>query len=62
MRDIAYIWADEVKRIFRDAGVMIYLFLLPFGYPLLYALIYNPQTIRSLPVVVIDNDHSHMSR
>ena len=62
MRDIAYIWRKEIRKIFKDAGVMIYLFLIPFGYPFLYSLIYNPQTLRELPVIVIDDDRSEMSR
>jgi ABC-type multidrug transport system, permease component len=41
---------------------MIFLFLLPLAYPIIYGLIYNPQTPRDLPVVVVDNSRSTLSR
>ena len=33
--DIFYIWKDELKNVFKDEGVLIFFFLVPFAYPLL---------------------------
>lgn len=60
--DMAFIWIEEFKTIFRDKGAMIFLFLLPLGYPILYSLIYNPEVPRDIPVAVIDNSRTTLSR
>lgn len=60
--DAAYIWKHEFGMIFKDLGVMIFLFILPLGYPVLYGLIYNPQTPRDIPVIVIDESRTTLSR
>lgn len=60
--DAAYVWRQEFKSIFHDMGVMIFLFILPLGYPVLYGLIYNQQTVREIPVVVVDDCRSTLSR
>ena len=31
--DIFYIWKDELKNVFKDEGVLIFFFLVPFVYP-----------------------------
>jgi ABC-2 type transport system permease protein len=61
-RDTALIWRDEMRRIFKDEGVVIFFFLVPLIYPLLYSWIYNNEVVREVPVVVVDNSHSQMSR
>ena len=35
--DTFYIWKDELKNVFKDAGVLIFFFVVPFAYPLLYS-------------------------
>ncbi len=60
--DAAYIWKQEFHTIFKDLGVMIFLFILPLGYPVMYGLIYNTQVVRDIPVVVIDDSRSTLSR
>ena len=60
--DAAYIWQQEFKIIFKDQGVIIFLFLLPLGYPLIYGLIYNPEVMHEVPVVIVDNSRSTQSR
>ena len=60
--DAAYVWKQEFKTIFKDSGAMIFLFLLPLGYPVIYGLIYNPETPREIPIVVVDNSHTTLSR
>lgn len=60
--DAAYIWKQEFKTIFNDIGAMIFLFLLPLGYPIIYGLIYNPETPREIPIAVVDNSRTTLSR
>ena len=46
----------ELLLVFRDEGVVIFFLLLNAVYPVLYALIYNPEVVRDERVVVIDNN------
>ena len=61
-RDAARIWRDELRRILKDEGVIIFFFVVPLIYPLLYSWIYNNEVVREVPVVVVDNSHSQLSR
>ncbi len=61
-RDALYIWREEFKQIFKDEGVLIFFIIVPLVYPLLYSWIYNNEVVRDVPVVVVDNSHSHLSR
>lgn len=47
---------------FSDVGVLIFFFMLPTLYPLVYTLIYNPEVVRNVPVVVIDDCRTSRSR
>lgn len=60
--DICYIWKEEMKQVFHDEGVIIFFFVVPIVYPLLYSWIYNNETVHEVPVVVVDNSHSSLSR
>lgn len=60
--DIIKVWQMELKLIFKDKGILIFLFLLPLAYPIVYALIYNPEVVREVPVVVVDQCRSSQSR
>lgn len=53
---------QEYRRIFTDPGVMVFFFLLPTLYPIVYTLIYNPETVTDTPVAVVDLSHSPESR
>ena len=52
----------ELLLVFRDQGVVIFFLVLNALYPVLYALIYNPEVVRNEPVVVVDDCRSAMSR
>ncbi len=52
----------ELLLVFRDSGVVIFFLLLNAAYPVLYALIYNPEVVRDEPVVVVDDNRTAMSR
>ena len=60
--DIIKVWANEIRLIFKDKGILIFLFLLPLAYPIVYALIYNPELAREVPVAVVDECRSTQSR
>lgn len=60
--DIYTAWKNEFRIIFRDKGVLIFLFLVPLAYPIVYALIYNPELTRDVPVAVVDKARSERSR
>lgn len=61
-RDWNYIFKQELRHIVKDEGVLIFFFLVPLAYPLLYSFIYTNETIREVPVVVVDENHSTASR
>lgn len=51
-----------MKNVFKDSGVMIFFFLVPFIYPLLYAFIYNNEVVHNAKMVVVDQSDSYLSR
>ena len=60
--DVFYIWRHELVKVFKDEGVLIFLVLVPLGYPLLYSWIYNNEKYLETPVAVVDLSHSALSR
>ncbi len=62
VHDMCYIWWLEMKNIFKDEGVLIFLVLVPILYPLLYSWIYNNEVVRDVPVAVVDLSHTKTSR
>ena len=62
LHDAAYIWREEMKQVFKDEGVLIFFIIVPIIYPLLYSWIYNNEVVREVPVVVVDDSHSGLSR
>ena len=62
LADVLYIWRQEMRQVFRDEGVLIFLVIVPLGYPLLYSWIYNNEAVHEVPVAVIDQSHSKLSR
>ena len=62
IKDTFYIWKEELKNVFRDTGVMIFFFLVPFAYPLIYSFIYNNEVARDAQLVVVDQSETAFSR
>lgn len=60
--DWNYIFKEELRNIVRDEGVLIFFFLVPLAYPLLYSFIYTNETVREVPVAVVDDCRSAKSR
>jgi ABC-2 type transport system permease protein len=62
IKDTCFIWAQEMRHVIRDEGVLIFFFIVPLAYPLLYSWIYNNETVREVPVVVVDDSKTQLSR
>lgn len=62
LKDTCFIWKEEMKQVVKDEGVLIFFILVPIVYPLLYSWIYNNETVHEVPVVVVDQSHSSLSR
>lgn len=62
LQDTCYIWRQELRMTVRDEGVLMFVLLVPLGYPLLYSWIYNNEVVREVPVAVVDESHSSLSR
>ena len=62
VRDTCRIWREELTLVLKDEGVLIFFVIVPLIYPLLYSWIYNNEAVREVPVVVVDDSHSAMSR
>ncbi len=45
-----------------DVGIILFLAFLPLAYPIIYSLIYNPEQVRDVRMVVVDHDRSALSR
>lgn len=55
-------YIKELKLITHDMGIILFLAFLPLAYPVIYSLIYNPELVRDVKMVVVDNDRTSLSR
>lgn len=55
-------FAREIKLVMHDGGMILFFTFLPLVYPVLYSLIYNPELVRDVDMVVVDHDGSSTSR
>lgn len=62
INDMFFIWHNEIKNVFKDTGVIIFFFVVPLAYPVLYGIIYNQEVVQKVPLVVIDMSNSSLSR
>lgn len=62
MVQLADVYLREVRICTKDMGLLLFLFFLPFAYPIVYSMIYNPEVVRQVPVVVLDRDRTAESR
>lgn len=62
LRQIYHAFLSEFKLMLGDMGVLIFFVLLPLAYPIVYSLIYNPELVREVDLVVVDNDRTQLSR
>ena len=60
--DMYFVFKREFYQVFRDHGVLTFFVLLTLAYPLIYAYIYSNEIAEEVPVVVVDESHSALSR
>lgn len=60
--NIFQIWYREIGNIFRDKGIMIFILFVPLAYPLLYSYVYTGEVVREVPVAVVDENCTELSR
>ena len=60
--DIFYIFRREFYTVFRDHAVLTFFIVLTLVYPLVYTYIYSNEVVREVPVAVIDQAQSSLSR
>jgi ABC-2 type transport system permease protein len=56
------IWQHELRNVLKDIGVVLMFIIVPIVYPILYGTIYNTETIREVPLIVVDESHSSLAR
>ncbi|MCM1077089.1 MAG: ABC transporter permease [Bacteroides sp.] len=56
------VWRRETRLVFTDIGVLLFFFGLPLAYPIVYTLIYNPEVVKKIDTVVVDDSRSAESR
>lgn len=56
------VFVRHMKFIVTDQGLVLFFLFLPLVYPVIYSLIYNPELVRDVDVVVVDNDRTAASR
>lgn len=60
--DIFRICHNEVKTVMHDKGILIFILFVPLMYPLLYSYVYTNEVVRNVPVAIVDECDSHLSR
>lgn len=59
---LLFVYRHEFYLTFHDGGILLFFLFLPFAYPVLYSLIYNPEVVRDVKMVVVDHDMTASSR
>ena len=59
---MSFVWSRELRTALRDEAVLIFIVIVPLGYPLLYSFIYNNEVAHDVPVAVIDDSGTSLSR
>lgn len=62
LRTLYHIFQMEIEIIFHDGGLLIFCVLVPLGYPLLYTYLYNTEILREVPITIVDQSQSALSR
>lgn len=62
LKETGWVFTIELKRIFRDPGVIVIFILATLAYPFLYKAIYWREQITDIPVAVVDLSRSQESR
>lgn len=62
INNILRIWYDEFTSIMKDKGILIFILFVPLFYPLLYSYIYTNEVVRDVPVAIVNDSRSDLSR
>lgn len=62
LNNILHIWYAELHHVLHSQGLIIFCLLVPLAYPLLYAFVYTNETVREVPIAIVDECHSALSR
>lgn len=62
IHELLLVYCQEFRLVKQDAGIILFFLFLPLAYPVIYSLIYNPELVRDVKMVVVDNDRSSISR
>ena len=62
LKSLAAVFTKEIFLSFHDVAVIIFFVVLALFYPILYSLIYNTETLHDVPVVVVDDSRTALSR
>lgn len=62
IRQLFDVYCREFRLVIHDPGILLFFLFLPLAYPVIYSLIYNPELVRDVRMVVVDNDRSAESR
>ena len=62
VQNIYGIFIAEIGEAFNDAGTVLIFIVAAILYPMLYSIGYVNETIRKIPVAVVDMDHTSLSR
>ncbi len=61
-KEAGFVFVDELRRVFRDPGVLVIFILAGIAYPILYNFIYWKDNVENVPVAVVDMSCSPESR
>ncbi len=62
MSALIKIWFKEYKKMFSDGGTIMLFLIAIIIYPILYSLAYNNEQAKEIPIIVVDDDRSDLSR
>ena len=62
INDFVEVWFSEYRVIFKDAGVITLFIVAILVYPLIYSFAYNNEIARNIPIAIVDQDNSDLSR
>ncbi|MCK5847019.1 MAG: ABC transporter permease [Bacteroidales bacterium] len=62
INNFVIVWFNEYKVIFKDTGVITLFIIAIFIYPLIYSFAYNNELAKDIPIAIVDQDNSELSR
>ena len=62
VKETWWVFVNELRRVFRDPGVVVIFFVATLAYPILYNFIYWKDNVENVPVAVVDMSASQESR